>query len=92
MNRYSMYMRLRDLYSNHTLAATMDIKFIAMCHLLRPSKYVSHCYRQYGKLLEHNFHTSRNEVPELQATAKLWEEQYGENYLNTFGEGICWMI
>jgi Glycine-rich domain-containing protein-like len=86
-DRYRKFLALAKRHPRERLAPTADIDEMWHLHMLMPLAYVKDCEDYFGYVLDHNggFGRRPEEADELKAiferTAKLWKDQYGEDYV-----------
>ncbi len=87
LQRYGKFLALAKRYPKEQLAPTADIDEMWYLHMIMPLAYAKDCEEYFGQILDHNggFVRRADEVGELKAifdrTAKLWEEEFGEDYV-----------
>tara|TARA_Y100000310_G_scaffold180557_1_gene180466 strand:+ start:1056 stop:1457 length:402 start_codon:yes stop_codon:yes gene_type:complete len=81
------YEKLFKLFGKGTsIVPTKEIDDVWHLHMLDPVSYYDSCMTYHGKLIGHNpaLESSEEEQSKLHslflATAKIWEEAYGEEY------------
>lgn len=90
--RYERFLLLVAANPGVAVSPTRDIDEMWHLHMLSPRAYYEDCSRLFGEVLDHDggFGKEPVEVPLLQATfertARLWEEQFGEPYLDALVE------
>jgi hypothetical protein len=86
LERYVMWLRLKQRHPRARLAPTRDIDLFWHLHMLSPVAYHRDCMQMFGCLLDHDggFGRGPGELPKLQEvftrTAMWWEQAYGEPY------------
>jgi hypothetical protein len=94
LDRYVKWLRLIARNPDVPIAPSRDIDMMWHLHMLHPRAYAADCDRILGFLLDHNggFGAELDEMPVLQrvfdATAALWESEYGEPYIGGAGNGM----
>ena len=88
LERYQKFLLLAAKHKGQPVAPTRDIDEMWHLHMLSPRAYYDDCMRLMGCILDHDggFGKAESEVPAListfQRTATLWEQEYGERYLD----------
>lgn len=88
LDRYRKFLLLAAKHQGQPVAPTRDIDAMWHLHMLSPRAYYEDCMRLMGRILDHDggFGKAESEIPTLaatfQRTAELWEQEYGERYLD----------
>ena len=89
--RYRQFLYLCKTFPDQPLSPCHDIDLIWHLHMLSPRAYFEDCQKIFGDMLDHDggFGAIEEERPELERvfgnTAKLFEQVFGEVYLDTNG-------
>lgn len=96
--KYERFLLLIARYPGQPHAPTRGIDVIWHLHMQSPRAYHADCLRLFGEILDHDggFGRDAAEEPQLratfEATAALWQEMYGQLYVNEAADGCtkCW--
>lgn len=87
LERYRKFLQLVKKHRSKSFAPSKDIDMMWHLHMLSPRNYYQDCMNLFGDILDHDggFGSVLEEEEELKTsfemTAKIWEEEYGEQYI-----------
>jgi len=93
--RYRKFLQLVLKYPDMPLAPSRDVDEMWHLHMLHPRAYHADCLRLFGDILDHDggFGLGEGELPALNnlfsETANLWQQEYGEPYVEDLSDAIC---
>lgn len=77
IQRYEkLWLPLAAKYSDHILAAPLDVEWVWHCHLLNPAAYLKDCRRVVGKIVDHRLLDRERRKQSLQESRVLWRREY----------------
>jgi len=83
---YRQFLRLKAKYPDVRLIPSDEVEWVWYCHIVRPKFYIAYCEKNFQKLILHeidDWFAGHEDPTLLDATATLYEKEYGQKYLFT---------